>query len=236
MSRVLAIGDVHLKPQMFDIAHRILVSRRADMAVQMGDIVDDWGLQFAVAYYQETVNAAIKFQRQHPNTKWCMGNHDFGYYHPIPYGRNESGHSIPLEPIVESLFKRLEKAGAHPKIAHLIDNTIFTHAGLTAEWVEKLLEGKDSALEPEEVIDTINNADLEILWKERGPLWTRPQWGDVKLWGDKLQVVGHTPVRSATKIGNLLSTDTFSTYQSGAPYGDEKMVIVDTITGEWERV
>ena len=36
-----------------------------------------------------------------------------------------------------------------------------------------------------------------------------------------LQVVGHTPVRTALDEGNILSLDTFSTYTDGRPIGDE---------------
>ena len=44
-----------------------------------------------------------------------------------------------------------------------------------------------------------------------------------------MQVVGHTPVKRITQYGNLLTTDTFSTYSNGEPFGNEEMCWVDTV-------
>ena len=52
--------------------------------------------------------------------------------------------------------------------------------------------------------------------------------------GDYLHVVGHTPVRHPIQDGDVLSTDLFSTYRNGAPFGDERFVIVDTVTKDWQ--
>lgn len=51
-----------------------------------------------------------------------------------------------------------------------------------------------------------------------------------------LQVVGHTPVRTALDEGNILTLDTFSTYKDGRPIGDERFVCVDTVEKKWEFV
>lgn len=51
-----------------------------------------------------------------------------------------------------------------------------------------------------------------------------------------LQVVGHSPVKTPTQEGSILSCDVFSTYRNGAPYGDQSFVVVDTVTKEWEKV
>ena len=48
-----------------------------------------------------------------------------------------------------------------------------------------------------------------------------------------LQVVGHTPVRSIERIGNLISCDTFSTYSNGERFGNREFTVVDTKT--WEH-
>ena len=77
MSKVLVIPDVHLKTKIFDRAEKILDSGQADFAVQLGDLVDDWDMQFAVAFYQQTMERVLAFHKKFPKTLWCMGNHDY---------------------------------------------------------------------------------------------------------------------------------------------------------------
>ena len=90
------------------------------------------------------------------------------------------------------------------------------------------------------------------LWESDSPIWARPQedfdekTGErttmfcSRMWkADKyLQVVGHTPMHKIThyeaKYTDLLSTDVFSTYSNGCPYGEEKFAIVDTVNKTWE--
>lgn len=61
----------------------------------------------------------------------------------------------------------------------------------------------------------------------------RPQFTNEKLYGNKLQVVGHTPMPCVKLDNNVLSTDVFSTFPSGASIGEERFVIVNTEDGSW---
>lgn len=239
MSKVLCIGDVHLKPVIFDKAEKILESGQADFAVQMGDLVDDWGEEFNLQLYTRTLGRAIMFHNEFPNTLWCLGNHDYGYFNPY-MGVRESGHSRLAEGIVGKMLKEMEDDGARQQVAHIVDNVIFTHAGLTADWVNmriKKLGYKTNKPTKEGVLFAINHASPEELWQEDSPIWARPQIDDYEMWQPTmLQVVGHTPVRTPNQEGNVLSTDTHSTYRNGAPYGDRKFVIVDTETNTWKAL
>lgn len=239
MSKVLCIGDVHLKPVIFDKAEKILESGQADFAVQMGDLVDDWGKEFNFQLYTRTLGRAIMFHNKFPNTLWCLGNHDYGYFNPH-MGVRESGHSRLAEEIVGKMLKEMEDDGARQQVAHIVDNVIFTHAGLTADWVNmriKKLGYKTNKPTKEGVLFAINHASPEELWQEDSPIWARPQIDDYEMWQPTmLQVVGHTPVRTPNQEGNVLSTDTHSTYRNGAPYGDRKFVIVDTETNTWKAL
>lgn len=234
--RVLVISDIHLKPEIFDRADKILASGQADMAVQMGDLVDDWGMEFNVALYGRTMKRVLRFHKDHPNTLWCCGNHDYLYAHPHS-GMSESGHSKFQEGIMGTYLIEMERIGAGQKIIHLVDNVIFTHAGLTADWVCERLEkvGYKDGIKPSEtnLVHIVNNASPEELWQENSPIWARPQHDEYIMWGDYLHVVGHTPVRHPTQEDDVLSTDLFSTYRDGTPFGDERFVIVDTITKDW---
>lgn len=237
MSQVLIISDVHLHPVIFDKAEKILESGQADFAIQMGDLVDDWGEEFNFQLYTRTLGRAIMFHTKFPNTLWCLGNHDYGYFNPY-MGVRESGHSRSAEGIVGKMLKDMEDDGARQQVAHIVDNVIFTHAGLTADWVNmriKKLGYKTNKPTKEGVLFAINHASPEELWQENSPIWARPQIDEYEMWQPTmLQVVGHTPVRTITEDNNILSTDTHSTYSNGAPIGDQSFAIVDTEKGTWK--
>ena len=250
MSKVLVIPDVHLRTWMFDRAEKILGSGQADFAVQLGDLVDDWDMQFAIAFYEKTVKRAIAFHEKFPKTRWCMGNHDFGYYLP-EYGRKETGHSRLLEENMSKwLADDMYKTGIKQEIVHIIDNVIFSHAGVTENYVKRQVPDKSKWEEDETfVYNLLNDSPPAPLWESDSPIWARPQ-GDYsektgerlphtflgKMWkADKyMQVVGHTPMRKIIQFDNFLSTDVFSTYNNGAPYGEQKFAIVDTVNKTWQ--
>lgn len=227
--RCLILGDIHLKPRHFDRADKILASGQADFCVQMGDLVDDWGCEYNIGLYERTLERAIKFNEDHPETLWVTGNHDFGYLHS-DYGPRESGHSKMAEPFVRPLFEQLPQ-----QILHIVDGVFFTHAGLTQEWVDrqKTLTGAGDSLSDEQLLRLVNYAAPSELWQENSPIWARPQEDEYIMYPAKLQVVGHTPVETAGQDNGVLSTDTLSTNHRGVPVGDQRLVIVDTETGDW---
>ena len=57
--RVLVIPDVHLKPWMFEQAAVLMREKKADRAVCLMDIPDDWGKEYDIALYEQTYDAAI---------------------------------------------------------------------------------------------------------------------------------------------------------------------------------
>ncbi len=111
---------------------------------------------------------------------------------------------------------------------------LFSHAGLTKEFVEVQLYGMQDDVDC--VLETVNGFGVEELWEENSPLWARPQDGDLEMtmYPENLfQVVGHTPVKEVLEQENLITTDTFSTYSNGMSFGKEEFVWVDSVTTEW---
>lgn len=49
MMRVLVIPDVHLKPWMFEQAAVLMRAKKANRAVCLMDIPDDWGKEYDIA-------------------------------------------------------------------------------------------------------------------------------------------------------------------------------------------
>jgi len=239
MPKILVIPDIHLKYEMFDRAEKILEDGKADFAIQLGDMFDDWDMQFATAYYQRTAKRAIEFQKKFPKTLWCMGNHDLGYYKP-EYGRRETGHSMAMEAEMEKQLSKMHEAGINQAVVHVVDNVIFSHAGVTDEWIKRqnsLVKGTE-IISAQDMSLLANFASSEELWQENSPIWARPQNEQLKLWWPEqyMQVVGHTPVKGITFDNNLLSTDVFSTYSYGAPIGDCRFAVVDTEKQEWSCI
>lgn len=244
MGNALVISDIHLKPFIFDRAEKILESGQADFAVQLGDLFDDYGKDFDYLLYKKTLNRAIRFHEKFPKTLWCMGNHDFGYYHK-EYGRRQSGHSRFMEDEMHKWLRRFANAGLTQENTHVVDGVIFSHAGLTHDWAANLELSWHSLTDFEEMTlekfkgylieRAVNNvSDLDLLWRKNSLLWARPQYTDKKMFTDNLQVVGHTPVKAISLADNVLSTDVFSTYPDGTPYGEQKFAIVNTEEKTWK--
>lgn len=238
MSLVLVIPDVHLKPFIFDRAESILESGQADFAIQLGDLVDDWGQLKNVGLYNETMKRAYEFHKAHPDALWVMGNHDYDYVHPFADARS-SGHSAAAESDMREWLAKMDNIGARAQFVHILDNVIFTHAGLTESWMAYLTSlymGYDYPEDDETLARLVNFAASADLFMENSPLWARPQFNasqQLYYYRSHLQVVGHTPVEAVNLEDNLLSTDTFSACRDGSPFGNQTFAIVDTVTREW---
>ena len=234
--KVLVIPDVHLKPWMFSEAERILRSGRADRAVCLMDIADDFDKEMHINLYEETYDAAIALAKDYKDTLWCYGNHDLSY----DWGYLETGYSPYAESTVLRKLSDLQRALRNElqlAFVHRIDNVLFSHGGVTQEFVREHISTRESR-DIDLVLDVINALGKREMWKDNSPIWARPQGGDMKMYMEKrlLQVVGHTPVERITQAGNLISCDVFSTYRDGSPIGTEEFLLLDTKTSGWEGI
>ncbi len=234
--KVLVIPDIHLKMWIFDRAETILKSGKADRAVCLMDMPDDWNMEFQIERYKETFDRAIVFAESYPETLWCYGNHDVSY----PWGKLETGYSPYAERTVITKLEELENSlqdSDQINIMHRIDNVLFSHGGLTVEFVKRLSEDLLDA-DIDDVIAAVNDASHDYLWTDESPLWFRPQNKDREIFrADRYkQVVGHTPVEKIFEKDGLISTDVFSTYRDGIQIGESAMIVIDSETGEYEKI
>ena len=234
--KVLVIPDVHLKPWMFDRASEILKSGAAEKAVCLMDIPDDWGQEYNLGLYEDTFDAAVRFQKAYPDTLWCYGNHDLSY----EWLQYESGFSSLAIPVVTAKLSALR--GELPDKSqmayiHRIDDVIFLHGGLTHAFVKYYASDADYD-DTDAVIEKINLLGRYDMWDDASPLWFRPQFYNEKMYkeADLLQVVGHTPVMQIDRLGNVLSCDLFSTYRNGDPIGTQEFLLIDTETWDFEGI
>ena len=231
--KVLVIPDVHLKPWMFQNADRLMEKNIAERAVCLMDIADDWNKAYDISLYEETYDEAIRFAEKYPETAWCYGNHDLSYW----WNKAESGYSSFAADTVRR--KLLELRAAVPesnpiKYVHKIDNVLFTHGGVLDFFVQDCVS-QEKYLDVEAAIEEINALGSLEMWNNISPIWLRPQGKDLKLYkaDELLQVVGHTPMKSITREGNLISCDVFSTYSDGEPIGTKEFLLLDTETWEY---
>ena len=229
--KVLVIPDVHLKSWMFDRAEEVLKKEHIDCEVCLMDLADDWGHDSDIEAYRETYDRAIAFARQHPMSLWCYGNHDVSYMWQL----QESGYSRLCMPLVQTKLSVLKNiCEDRLQFIHRIDNVLFMHAGLTEDFVDSYIISNDT----DKVIDEINGMGPSEMWLDNSPIWHRPQYDGRPLFKSRelLQVVGHTPVKEAYAMDNIISCDTFARYQNGVVYGTDKFTVVDTVTWKFYEV
>ncbi len=234
--RILVIPDIHLKTWIFDRAEDILKADKADRAVCLMDLPDDWNMVFQIELYRKTFDRAIEFANSYPDTLWCYGNHDVSY----PWGRLETGYSPYAERTVMSKLEELENCLQDPSqiaIMHRIDNVLFSHGGLTIDFLRRLNEDLLDA-DIDEVVSAVNEASQNCLWNDESPLWLRPQNRTVNVFRKDIytQVVGHTPVDKIFEKDRIISTDVFSTYRDGTQIGESAMIVIDSETREYEKI
>lgn len=248
--RILVIGDVHLKYWMFDDADKILKEGKADKAVVLGDIVDEWGQDNNESLYEKTLDRALKFQKDHPDTLWCKGNHDMAYLWTAPCtgtSRNLRIQDIVISGLCDLYYDGIDDSG-DPKdkettaFVHKVDHVLFSHAGISRIFAIENTKNNSEYENTDLVLQRINAMNENKLWFDDSPIWLRPQkyYAGYTLDMYKprkfLQVVGHSPMKAVTQEKNLVSCDTFSLYRNGAPYGNEEFCIVDTVSKTWESV
>ena len=231
--KVLVIPDVHLKPWMFERASELMKEGTADRAVCLMDIPDDWRQEFNLNLYISTFDAAIAFAKEYPDTLWCYGNHDVCYL----WNRRESGYSFVASRTVCEKLRVLQEALPDERqlaFLHRIDSVLFCHGGLADEYVREYLPAKLYD-DTDAVIEIMNGFGAGELWNDLSPIWYRPRYYKGKMYkhGKLLQVVGHTPVESITKRGNLISCDVFSTDRDRKPIGTQEFLLLDTASWEF---
>ena len=237
--RILVIPDIHLKPWMFDSAHRVIAEEHPDEIVVLGDLLDDFGCEDKPDRYTETLNRAGEFMAAHPYSYWCIGNHEIPYvasYHAV------SGTSLLYRNLIAHDLLALSYGApitVKVKCAFLLDGWIFTHAGLAEDFVQRHIvpRADGRGLSDAEVVDLANDLIADALWETDSPLWYRPHTG-APLYGEGRihQCAGHTPSKHIFEYENLLVCDTFSTYRDGTPLGDQTFCMIDTADNSWRAI
>lgn len=210
MSRVLAVGDIHTKSWIIDKVETLV--NRFDKVVFIGDYADNWG-----AGIEETIitwSRMYELQRDYPDKVIpLIGNHDYAYTMSTP--PNSSGYDPLIKMVLSNPeYKHLEGWLKSLMISIVIDDVVYSHAGMTESWVKT---GSD---------------DSDRLWRGDSPLWARPvSLGGSYNYCNSKQVFGHTPVKTCTEVHpGIWNIDTFSQYRDGQFIGDG--TVLEVVDGE----
>jgi hypothetical protein len=206
--KLVAIGDIHGHDSWKQV---VAQEQDADMFVFVGDYFDS----FTVKGLDQINNFLdiIEFKKQSkvPVTL-LIGNHDHHYY-PGVDDSGTSGYQTLLAPSIKYVVNENKQ---YLQAAYQVGEFVFTHAGLSSEWLDDSIEGWNA----DNVVDKINELFQyqpgKIAYRSykqvgdqvygaqgygnemfQGPLWIRPTAlmnANKKTLRKKIiQVVGHTP-------------------------------------------
>ena len=206
--KLVAIGDIHGR----DIWKQIVAKEHdADEFVFVGDYFDS----FTVKGPDQINNFLdiIEFKKQSKvPVILLIGNHDHHYY-PGVDDSGTSGYQTLLAPSIKYVVNENKQ---YLQVAYQVGEFVFTHAGLSSEWLDDSIEGWNADNVVEKVNELFQYQPGKIAYRSykqvgdqvygaqgygneafQGPIWIRPSalmTANKKTLRKKIiQVVGHTP-------------------------------------------
>lgn len=148
---ILVVGDIHAKFYYLErIIHLYEVNQSIfSKVVFLGDYVDDWTAPPEASY--NTLKSLVDFKLKYPdNVILCIGNHDLGYmsnghfrgsgfsYQTLSLTKDLYATKINGEPIFQVAYAL--EFDQDPTAPQGETNFLFTHAGVTRQFFDKLRE------------------------------------------------------------------------------------------------
>jgi predicted phosphodiesterase len=225
--KTIIIGDVHGRDQWKQI---VAQEKDADTVIFLGDYFDSFNISAVeqmhnfkeIVEFKETSFTNAGTDDQHKTQVILLiGNHDYHYFPEIT-DSSTSGYQTRMALVIKQLIG--EKRD-HLQVAHRIGEFVFTHAGISSEWLD------DTVVDwtEENMVDKINElfkyTPLSLDYRSfkmfsatewagasgygnetyQGPMWIRPKAlmeSNKKTLRKKIiQVVGHTYQNEIDKQG-----------------------------------
>lgn len=218
--KTLILGDIHGEKLWEDVIKK----EQPDKVIFIGDYFDS----FHRTCLEQLANfeRIIEYKRLNMDTTTLLvGNHDLHYYPEIGFtgtsGYQWGGCTISIEEMFNTNRKLLQAA-------HMVDNILFTHAGLTETWLQEVLGEIDIDKHYKELDSLINSVwehkpkafvfvnDRSGVFSVNGdniyqsPMWVRPKslmQDSKKLAKHIIQVVGHTQQKEIEVKGKYYFID-----------------------------
>jgi len=240
MSRLLFIGDLHVKAFLLPFIDKVIEAVAPDRVICMGDYMDDWGVSSMANL--ESTQEIFDWARERGDVTLLFGNHDMAYY---SRSGNCAGNDGDIKVEARGHFEtNLDLL----RVADFCENWLFSHGGLCGLWAQQNLDEPATAQEAAGQINALLErqgglGQLEAIgrrrggWQKPGPLWA--DWRELTedYYPGFNQISGHSPqdtcIEKVTRTGeHLWCCDTFSTGSKGYPRGDGSMLLLDSETGE----
>ena len=215
--KTIVLGDTHGRSQW-----KLIVNmEKADQVIFIGDYFDSYDLTAAeqmynfkeIINYKETTDAHVTM---------LIGNHDYHYYPEIG-NVGTSGYQTKSAPAISQL---IDENRNHLQMAYSIDDYLFTHAGVSSEFMDNVF-GK-GGWKAEDISTLLNEQflhkprtfdfgmaiNMEKMWyldpsgdsKGQSPIWIRPRSlmsvNKVTLRKQVIQIVGHTQMNQLDVEGS----------------------------------
>ena len=217
MNKTIIIGDVHGRDQWKQI---VAQEKDADKFVFLGDYFDSFDISGVIQMHNFKEIVEFK-ETSGKEVIMLIGNHDYHYFPEIT-DSSTSGYQTRMAPVIKQLIAEKRE---HLQVAHRIGEFVFTHAGISSEWLD------DTVIDwtEENMVDKINElfkyTPLSLDYRSfkmfsatewagasgygnetyQGPMWIRPRSlmsvNKDTLRKKIIQVVGHTYQNEIDKEG-----------------------------------
>lgn len=134
MAKILIIPDVHGRTFWKQAYHYV---DEVDEVIFLGDYLDPYPFErISNEDAIENFKEIIKFKKEHSKVTLLLGNHDLHYLQPFT---NEWG-CRKIRDHISEIEKLFNKNLHHFQIIRIIDNYLFSHAGVLKEWFEVITD------------------------------------------------------------------------------------------------
>lgn len=230
--KALFVGDIHNHSYIFQDIEKLDNEYHFDRVIFMGDYVDDWNTDNHQSL--ETLDRIFTLKTIDPEKyTFLIGNHELSYL-----GYKCSGHMTELEDVVEmKLNEHIDDLDFYTIVQCGDTEYVCTHAGITNGFALESLGGRNW----KQFLGNMNQFKKMNLYPLSKCSYLRGGNDEFSsfLWCDRrehsyfsleepivpYQIVGHTPVKTVVKGGNIFFIDTHSTYRDGSEYGDKSYLV-----------
>lgn len=195
--KIVVLGDIHGRTIWKDI----IAKEQPDQVIFLGDYVSTH--YYIDAQTQiDNFKDILAFKASHPNTIMLRGNHDLQHL-DYPWA-SCSGYD---RKVAEMFVPLKEEYLKNTQWLYKIDHTVFSHAGITKDWLHKheLAFDQVNMLGPSYIFgfDRSDRWDIYGTSPTQPPTWVRPGTLIEHMIPDHDQVVGHTTVHKCYNVKEL---------------------------------
>jgi len=237
--KIVAIGDIHGRDYWKQIIEQ---EQDADVFVFVGDYFDSFTIKGP-----DQINNFLDIVEFKKSSKvpviLLIGNHDYHYYPGIE-DSGTSGYQTLMAPSIKHVVSDNKQ---YLQAAYQVGEFVFTHAGLSSEWLDDIIPGWDVDSLDATINDLFKFQPNKLAYRSykqvgstvygvggygsetfQGPLWIRPKAlmaaNKKTLRKQIIQVVGHTPqetidIKGKSTGGRYYFIDTLE-------YGQNQYLIV----------